>query len=139
MWEVFRRGFDTWLSMFSGLQTFAIADDNDFITFPINANSQSVETNRQNPFAVATVVRGISINVRGNSLGMDCEIELRNNTVNTGKIITITAGVNAIMSEITTPINYAQLDLESAIIRFDDAGEAGAWSTRGSTIGGGRG
>jgi len=139
MWEVLRRGFDTWASFHSGLETFNVANDDQFITYPINDGAQAVETNRQVPFPVASVVRGIAINVRGNSLGMDCVTELRNNGVNSGKILVITAGVNATYSEITTNVIYAVLDLHSAIIRFDDVAEAGSWSSRGASIGGGRG
>jgi len=138
MWEVLRRNSDTWNMQLSSSFSIAVASDAGFFSFPIVAGFNATETNRNTPIAMPCTLRSVAFNARANALGMDVSFTLRVNGADTTKILTITGGVNAIYSEITTAIKLNQLDLQTWRADFVDPVEPGTVNCRASSLGGSR-
>jgi len=130
-------GRNTWGYTWQSLNlSFAIAQDGQFVGFPITAGANGTRSARQSTTSINATIRRLDIHNTNNTLGDDATMTFEINGVATAGVITISAGVAATYSAINLAIPIVEADLIGGILGFDDGGELGQWRSNGSSVGG---
>jgi len=134
--EIFRRGLNSWMIVFEEVRGFAISDDEEFVSVPINLSANPLEVNRQNCSALNGTMTNLHMTIGGNDLQDDLLMTLRLNGVDTTAILTITAGLSALFSLEDIVIPLVITDLMSWRLDFNNATDTGTPSFLNSAAGG---